>query len=872
MKSHWSCFALLTLLSAAPLLLAEDAVPPPLKLDAALAKAQPSPGEVTLTVDAAHVSLPEGAVRPGTPMTGPEVGALYGQKTQPFGTVTAIAPPTITVVYAPPDTPNPYDGMPPGQVMKLLTQTFTPAQWKAFMSPAGVGYTDMQGDIQPPLFQALFPGGHLEIIEDNPVGDNDPKTKRDFSGDALTAAHLRLGSITSLALQQTEDPNGHLFAAGLRPAGSPPRFFMMNSEIRDVDKEYGAQVHETIPNTPKAGQIAFDDPALKAAVPLAGIKTVDDLIIRISRAANRAIYADPRYGTRLVTFSSSAQSAPAADLLQALALCVGGTYRRVGPAFVLTDDIIGLGTKHALWKAFEDKAQSMLPGGGEFSPPMAPNPDMPYTVRDIPDSGDPLAFTKAQKESYWKKWVLNPGQSSSGMMDVTVPFEQLSSGQQEAAEMMQEDNEKRNFHTMLGGTVMVQFEPEVEIMMPELSGPVIIFQSYNGLLPYPALSPAQEQAQRKRMEIDFPDMAPQDTPSPDFTKTLRGFARRAALIAPKTPTETTQALAALSALGFTEAWLQIVPGPAASDAETRTRLASAAAEGRKLGIRVLPDISLLHWQDGTDASLLDCDIQGQTVLPRNISSFSPVVSPFSPAVVQRLTEIVHALGSVPGIGGMVWENTLSAGYEKFVQGENVYGGSDDSLGYSEAGRLAFLRLDHADPVDTCDNSFSDERAQVHVPGFDSDSNTERRLFTDWKKARADTSQTLMQHLATALPSSFSGAASRLPLLLPPTNAIFVPLLGSWDDLRRPGPIVQFIVQPGPDGQPVEGRPNLERMSSVLAYNKVQLFLPQIPSGEAWKSAAARALEQAAKQGDRNIVLDMTAQSSLLQEAPKPAKD
>ena len=207
MNRLWTCFALLGLLFLPAALRADDSAPLPPKpptLDAALAQAKPSSTSVAIAVDAASVKLPKDTVLPGDPMSAQEVGALYGEKTQPFGTVTAIAPPTITVVYAPPETPNPYDGMPPGQVMKLLSQTFTPAQWKAFMSPAGVGYTDMAGDTQTGLFQALFPGGHLEIIEDNPVGDNDPHSKRDFSGNTLTSARLRLGSITSLALQYSK--------------------------------------------------------------------------------------------------------------------------------------------------------------------------------------------------------------------------------------------------------------------------------------------------------------------------------------------------------------------------------------------------------------------------------------------------------------------------------------------------------------------------------------------------------------------------------------------------------------------------------------------------------------------------------------------
>lgn len=845
---------------------AELAPSPPLAMDAALSHAKPTPGEVTLAVDAAKASLPKDAVLPGAPMTGREVGALYAQEAQLFGPVLAIAPPTVTVVYAPPDTPNPYDGMPPGQVMKLLTQTFTPAQWKAFLSPAGVGYTDMTSNAQIGLFQALFPNGHLEIIQDNPIGDNDSSSKREFSGDTLTAAHLRLGSMTSLALQSAEDPNSHTFGAGLRPANSPPRFFMTNAQTRDVDKEFGASVQETVPNTPKAGQIAWDDPALTAAVPLLGVKTVSDLMIRIGLTTHREIYADPRYGSRLVTLNmpSASFTAPAADLLRAAALCVGGTYRRVGPAFVLTDDTIGLGTKHVLWKEFEDKAARMLPGGDGFFPTAEPNPNIPYTVKDIPDSDDPLAFTKAQKESYWKKWAKNPGQSSNLSLDVTVPFSRLSPAQQEAAEMMQEDNEKRHFGTMLGGTVTVQMEPMVEVLLPSVSGPIEIFESYDGLLPYPALTPAEQTAQRKHFEMMDPELADPGTPAPDFTQTLRGFSRRAAQIPlPQTPKEARSALAALHALGFNEAWLQITPGPAASDGGAAARLAQVVAEGKKLGLRVLPDISLLHWGAGVFPEMLDRDIQGRTMFPRYNAQSPPTVSPFVPAAALRLSTLVRTLGSVPGIGGMVWSDILAVGYEKNVPGDTVFGGEEVPLGYSEAGRLAFLRLAHADPVDTQDDSFSDERAKIHVPGFDDDSRLESRLYTEWQTLRADTSQSFLHQIAFALPPPFTRAGVRPPLLLPPSNVTFVNSYGSWDAPSRAGPTVHFAAQTGPDGQPIMGAPSIERMSSALAYTKVSIYLPSGPSASAWKSAAARSLTQTAKLGARNVVVDLTGQPDWL---------
>jgi len=828
------CFAL----AALPLFAhAAPAPPTPLSttalsttpLSAVLLRAVPPKTGVVLAVDAAKVPLPPDAVLPGDPPTVRAVGALYGRSVLDFGTVTVVVPPTITVVYAPPETPNPYDGMPPGQVMSLLAKTFTPAQWKAFLSPAGVAYTSMTGDTQAALFAALFPEGHLKVIQDNPVGESDPKTKQDLSGDALKAAHLRLGFLVSMALQMESEPTSYRFGSSLRPANSPPRYFMTNGQSNAVDHELGATVRETVPNTLKAGQMALDDPALKAAVPLSGIKTVDDLITRIGLTTKRELYADARYGTRPVTLLPANGSAPATDLLRALAVCVGGTYRQVGPAFVLTDDVVGLGTKHALWKAFEEKAAAMLPGGDRFLPapaagPNVPYPNVPYTVQDIPFGDDPLAFTSAQKDIFWKEWAKRPGQSSTPIMDITVPFDQLSPAQQSSAELIQAANEKSNDHTTLDGKVMVQAEPEVEIILPALDGPAVIFQSYQNLLPYPKLTDAQEKAQAKQMAENFPDMAlPDAPPPPDVSEVLRGFTRRAARIAPPAPEQMAHTLEALKALGFTEVWLQLVPDPSAPDTELKTRMAQAVAAGRKAGVPVMADLSLLLWVSA-DKTLIDLDLRGRPGSPET-------VTPFAPAVSIRLAALVRTVGSVPGLGGMVWDDLRPLGYQGSVFDDS----NTPALGYNESGRLAQLRQAHTDPVD------------LYPAGFVDDGENERKVYTDWRKARADAATALTRRLAGALPPPFTRTAGRLPHLLAGGSSIPARSYASWDDLSRPMPEV------------------LPANTSALVYAFVLLYLPPASPLAEWKAGAARALAVAAKRGSRNVVLDMTGQTKLLKD-------
>ena len=83
----------LALLLAFPSLTAqaEDALPPKaapapdVSLEAALRAATPPKQGLVLAVDAAKVSLPKDAVRPGDTLKAWEVGSLYGQSVQHFG-------------------------------------------------------------------------------------------------------------------------------------------------------------------------------------------------------------------------------------------------------------------------------------------------------------------------------------------------------------------------------------------------------------------------------------------------------------------------------------------------------------------------------------------------------------------------------------------------------------------------------------------------------------------------------------------------------------------------------------------------------------------------------------------------------------------
>ncbi|MGC8068746.1 hypothetical protein, partial [Salmonella enterica] len=86
-------------------------------------------------------------------------------------------------------------------------------------------------------------------------------------------------------------------------------------------------------NREKPSQLNYKLPALAVEIRLDGIKNVKELFKAIREQCSVEIYPD----FRLASYDLKVQgeAAPAADILRAAALCVGGTYRQVGPAYVL---------------------------------------------------------------------------------------------------------------------------------------------------------------------------------------------------------------------------------------------------------------------------------------------------------------------------------------------------------------------------------------------------------------------------------------------------------------------------------------------------------------------------------------------------------
>lgn len=119
---------------------------PSFSLADALRAAKQAPEGLTLAVGAQTIALPRSTAAQEAGGTVAEAAAVFGQITQTFGSVTAVAPPTATVLNTNPALSNVYDGLAPAEALKLLAASLDDAQWQALTGASGLGLGDLSSD------------------------------------------------------------------------------------------------------------------------------------------------------------------------------------------------------------------------------------------------------------------------------------------------------------------------------------------------------------------------------------------------------------------------------------------------------------------------------------------------------------------------------------------------------------------------------------------------------------------------------------------------------------------------------------------------------------------------------------------------------
>lgn len=513
-----------------------------------LARARPLSSGLALTVGADKIfRLPDAGPLPETP-TVAAVAAATGQLLKRFGGVTALAPPTMIVLNANPENPNPFDGMPQHEAFKLLAASLSPSQLAALFSERGLGVADLSTADQRNLLRSVFPSGKVEVLQLTPTENSGvfhDTTVRDVTGE-LGQARLRLTQNTEMMLQIGNGANsvntggrkgynsmmsysngssGGAYA-GVRLPDRAPHYMLNGNYGGGKDTLYGVVVRAEVPSVPKRGQLDYNLPALQAAIPLAGLKTVGDLVTRIGKTARLELYVDKRMETKTVTTLGPAPSASAADLLRAVAFCLTGTFRKVGPAYVLTDDVLGYGTRRKILQEFQSYADSLR-------------------RKSLQDAGDKLAAAKASDSlrDFGQGIAATPEQTlrnkypSYGFtqQQVIVQRADLNAAQREAVARMETEitRVKAEPPPLPNGDVVLTSHPELQVLFPSLDGPVEMSNAAQNLFePSAKMQQALMDAQRKqaqKTQADAPKPAPplKRPPPPNWKALMQATTRRA---------------------------------------------------------------------------------------------------------------------------------------------------------------------------------------------------------------------------------------------------------------------------------------------------------------------------------------------------------
>ena len=792
-------FAFILLLLALTLPVGADPVAAPaplppkkLTLAQALAALPPPVDGLRLTVSPETVTLPDDAPPPPTEASAADIAAAFGDMTASFGSVTAVAPPTMTLLNTQPGPPDIAAGINYSQAFKMLAASLDDTQWKMLTSERGLGLDDLTDDIQRGLFHALFSHGQLYVSSEDPKLADVPEEKRadvrDVS-DQIDAVRVRLGQTAHFYLHDT---SGETIFHTLGRPDAAQRLHVFHPKRTPPPTENGVTLSAAVPNALKPSDLDYDSRPLQAVVPLANLKTVGDLVTRVARQTKLELYADPHYAARTL-FVQGAANASAGDLLRALCVCVTGTFRRVGPAFVLTDDAVGVGTRRARlseWEAATDYQQGIL--RDQAGSVMLHRRGM--DARTLPTLGDPLAVTPEEMAALPDDLEM-PGLPRGFNNSLAVA--KLSSAQQNwIQQAAAEYNEQlRNDPQTEGRAEADPTRPvdlsvyyQVQFVVPGQSQPVDAFSSLLFILFYPG--------EAEGIANEAPTLAAEQAkalaktpPAPPLSATLHLGRCRAVIGHPRTAADVDALVSAMQKLGLNQLDLDVFSGGVshlkAGATDMPDILTEALTRTHGTGIGVYADMSLLAWGSDPPDAVQDLTVDGRSshsaaVHREQISPslnydyekgvFIPfvappvMVSPVSPTVQNTLTALVQSSVSRPGLAGLVWEAADAA----------------DDLGYTLPMRLAFLRYAHADPVDiTGRNSV---RGAVSLPLFDNAA-IDASVSELWSKAQKQSIVDLLEQLRTAMPQYGS-----LPVLMEQgwNGHLWY---ASWDNLQsRPPPL------------------------------------------------------------------------------------
>jgi hypothetical protein len=737
--------------------------------------------------------------------------ADYQRALTRLGSISVIAPTEMVLIddsFS--DPANLYDGLDRNKKILYLLTLLSQQQWSQ-ITGTGLCMNDLRGEPRAVL-QSLLPkplkwtawevGAKLTDSQKHDSGT--------VSDDQMDEVKIKLDCGLNFAMNLVQQPNSITFASSLSKRGYPGEALYYR-DIGDFDgsvNPYGVKQRQVVPNQPKPSQLSYGSHALDAPVSLRPSMSISEALQSAQEATGIELHADLRVADRKL--ESRGNSCRAGDLLKAIALTVTGTFRKVGPAFVLTSDLEGIGTrklKFALWERSVDKEANRRSDEWKHAIQKSGHVSEIHFPTDSPFAPNEAMQTLFSQNSF----DMAP---TSGMTSGVRAFL---------------DEFNLNHPTQQIDTSKVRISTNVQYSFVLPTGQTLHPDSLGSLAEYPT-PPARAV---RNLEIPNPPYSLAGTTSPQVA--------RPAIVNLDDPRFAIWLIDLLHKYGFKEIWIS-------SKSAEAVRVAAERCKALQLKAKLLVrpwDLSEPWRADEEDATLLGdrgdqlamrektLDLWGTLTQDLAPPTPSRAISPGAKSNFSRWANLA-ALARTPGVTGLVIEDLQPHGYEgnrtdaMHSDVEKPLGEMSD-FGYSISQRLEFLRSHGLDPIDTEGEYlmvmfdlrqpfFPDNATKYEVDIEQSDAKLAAATQA-WDKALADMYTHARDTLLASLPNDLPDG-----ILVPPNRELLnqmertFPAFQRWPsgghDVSQVGKIYRFPA----NGKEEPGLPERMKLGFSLGLN------------------------------------------------------
>jgi len=267
----------------------------------------------------------------------PAIDALalkYSRNRVVYGHIGALTPRVMTVLNVPATIDRSTLGTAIEDAERLFLASLDDDRWRA-LTGDGLTINNLTDD-QRALFNTML----ARPIDVAPANVPMPHGAGDEFAQSDTAYFVSVKHIETDQFQSAQTVHASLTTAGLVDY----RIVTSASRSYSAGPDPLANVAVAVPNALKDSQLATDK--MTATVKLKSSETVGDIVDAIATTTGLELFCDKRYIDRKVTVMGDLnRPIEVVDLIKALRMSLCSTWRKVGDAYVLTDDIAGFASR-----------------------------------------------------------------------------------------------------------------------------------------------------------------------------------------------------------------------------------------------------------------------------------------------------------------------------------------------------------------------------------------------------------------------------------------------------------------------------------------------------------------------------------------------